>query len=243
LPDQLNQTWLPLLNHLSASVDDFAESLQEGLITCITQLDSQLERSFLDTLASWLLFLFGSDRPVLATPKLPGRIQMADADLAEEERERPTILLARRCLTFPTSTSLAVARQLCAKDEQLLDRVKGLLEMAESKASSGKDSEQRQEEQLISKEGVEAAAAASQVEQSVLEMELRLKGLRERETIPSPLLSSMVSLPSTATTEYYKARQEDICRRLPGWHMAPDDWKPTPLGCLNGSVPDLILLN
>jgi hypothetical protein len=106
IPKPLFQTWLPLLNHLSASVDNFADVLQDGLVQCITQPSSTMGKSFLDTAASWTIALFGEDKPTLSASKLQSRHQLF-SELSEDddgvERDRPTILLARRCLTFPTA--------------------------------------------------------------------------------------------------------------------------------------------
>jgi hypothetical protein len=107
LPNELYLTWLPLLNHLSASVEDFADALQDGLINCITTPASHNHaNSYLQTAASWLLMLFGDDKPSLAIPRLANRhhqmTNLGEDDDDGLETDRPTLLLARRCLTFPT---------------------------------------------------------------------------------------------------------------------------------------------
>lgn len=105
IPNELYQIWIPLLNHLASSIDNFADVLQEALINTITHPTSSMGKSFLHTSASWLLALFGDDKPVLAAPKMLSRHQLF-SELSREdeglERDRPTILLARRCLTSPT---------------------------------------------------------------------------------------------------------------------------------------------
>ena len=107
IPPQLFHMWLPLLNHLSSAVDGFAEVLQEGLVGCITLPESSLGRSYLDTAASWIVALFGDDKPVLAAPKTVSRHRLFLASSEDDEGlalDKPTVLLARRCLINPTAT-------------------------------------------------------------------------------------------------------------------------------------------
>ncbi|UZJ51297.1 hypothetical protein CBS101457_000617 [Exobasidium rhododendri] len=237
VPTELYLTWLPLLNHLSASVDHFADVLQDGLISCITQPSDDMGRSFLQTVASWLLALFGEDKPFLAIPSLQSRPHIL-ADLSEEGYEsgndRPTIQLARRCLATPTATSLAVARQLCLKDEQLKERVRPLIDMAESKVAEP-------HQQIENGNDQEKEEFSSNFEDSILDMERKLKELED----------STVQIRSIQSTQQDTRRQQraierhevqmKVCEQVQGWQVAPDEWRPSPIGCLNGSVPNLIL--
>jgi hypothetical protein len=107
LPTQLLQMWLPLLNHLSATIDGFADALQEGLVAILTLSSSSLGKSYLDTAASWLIALYGDDKPVLAASKGINRQTHFSSDMSEDEgrseQDKPTLILARRCLTAPTA--------------------------------------------------------------------------------------------------------------------------------------------
>jgi hypothetical protein len=104
LPPQLLQIWLPLLKHLSASVEGFADALQEGLIA---SLSATLEKSYQETAASWIIALFGDDKSVLAAQKAVTKQLHFSSDISEDEddteQDRPTLILARKCLTAPSA--------------------------------------------------------------------------------------------------------------------------------------------
>jgi len=147
-----------------------------------------------------------------------------------------------------------VARQLCAKDEQLMERVKPLLELAESASTEVRQG--KQEEQGEEGEGEAEAEAEgerdeekgngkigppSDMEKSILEMEKRLKELQDKH-IPSTLQPLMPAQQGGLVKVMERNKlQMDVCEQLQGWQVAPQDWKPTPIGCLNGSVPNLLL--
>lgn len=87
-------------------MDSFAESLQDGLLGCLSQPTSSTGRSYQDTVASWIIALFADDKSVLAAPKVFSK-QRLFSDLSEDdgasEQDKPTLLLVRKCLTFPTN--------------------------------------------------------------------------------------------------------------------------------------------
>lgn len=106
LPAHLLQMWLPLLNHLSATIDRFVDALQEGLIASLTPSAATLEKSYLDTAASWLVALYGEDKPLLTAHKALTRQANFSLGLSDDEggseQDKPTLVLARRCLSAPT---------------------------------------------------------------------------------------------------------------------------------------------
>lgn len=130
-----------------------------------------------------------------------------------------------------------MARLLCAKDERLTERVKPLLEMAEA-SSLEKDVAYNDTERDAGAEEVvmKAREDAQDLEMSVLEMERRLMMLQEK-----PAKEAMTVHRVSNVTIEHSQEQTKVCSLLAGWHCAPSDWTPTPIGCLNGKVPHLVL--
>lgn len=87
-------------------MDSFAECLQDGLLGSLSQSASLTGRSYLETIASWTIFLFGDDKLVLAAPKTFNQHRLY-SDLSEEEgiseQDKPTHVLVRKCMNFPTN--------------------------------------------------------------------------------------------------------------------------------------------
>jgi hypothetical protein len=111
-------------------------------------------------------------------------------------------------------------------------RIKPLLEMAET-ASSHQSKKEAEDDKMT----IEGLGAASDLELSVLEMEKRLEALQEKPKLSQDLPPMRQGEKTTEQSEM----QQEVCRLLPGWNRAPSDWTPTPIGCLNGRVPNLVL--
>ena len=95
---------MPLLKHLSATIDGFVDALQEGLISSLSAI---VGKSYQDTAASWIIALFGDDKNVLSAPKIITNKQLHfSSDISEDEgdfeQDKPTLILARKCLTAPS---------------------------------------------------------------------------------------------------------------------------------------------
>lgn len=135
--------------------------------------------------------------------------------------------------------SLAIARQLCFKDEHLAEKVKPLLDMAEESvmgpAPKGAKVSIEAQPETERRDGL-----ASELELSVLEMEKKLQALQD-------VKAAAATLQSTSTCRVLNTIQErnemqgKLCKQLQGWAPASQDWKPTPIGCLDGVVPQLVL--
>ena len=125
-----------------------------------------------------------------------------------------------------------MARLLCAKDDRLSERINPLLEMAEAASSFQHRAEAAGESMAI-----EGAAAASDLEMSVLEMEKRLEALQEKPTV----LQNTPPTRAESKTSEQSEKHKEVCKLLSGWKCAPSEWTSTPIGCLNGRVPDLTL--
>ena len=127
-----------------------------------------------------------------------------------------------------------------------MERIKPLLAMVDSQGLEvhGKkvvrDTEVSPQAVLAaSEESVkeDQAEGMSALEQSVLAMEKRLRELQDKP--PAPASPRIVSWHPQAKQRL--ACQTDVCRQLPGWQLAPDDWESTPVGCLLGTVPHLLI--
>lgn len=133
--------------------------------------------------------------------------------------------------------SLAIARQLCVKDEHLAEKVKPLLDMAEM-SIMGTTLKRSKQSEAKSEENEKMDEFATDLELSVLEMEKRLQELQEAKVL-APQATSVFRVANPTLDRM--GIQEKVCKQLQGWAPASQDWKSTPIGCLDGIVPNLVL--
>lgn len=115
LPEMLAKTWLPLLTYLSESLLDFGTSLQEAILDRVQGSSTGVQArstSYLHTLASWLIYIYGGTRAVISTQRARTDYGYGARSYDNDESEEMDIHgsaqhltrtdLGRSCLAAPT---------------------------------------------------------------------------------------------------------------------------------------------
>lgn len=243
LPQSLIDTWLPLLQHLSNSLDGFGDALLDSLLDCILSEPSPVEEpntAYLTFLAGWLLFLFGTDRPLLALQNsvYDTRSKLAQSRNEEHASDGPShhlLSLVQQCLFTPTSTSLSVARQLCSTDSRLEERYGHVLDIANP--AQGHPQTLAETAQGIMPVQIETSEALQldNMEEEVLSMERKLASLKQgssfgvdsdivppQDTLSTPLASH---LKETSKTSHGNSLGSETSRKPLVDQLESETWK------------------
>lgn len=180
----------------------------------------------------------------------------------------PTALItdtevAEMCLPMRSPSSTSLLEFLCERNEELRERIGALV--AVLKVSQFVSQEQIELPELPKQSSEEGKGQGEGEEKSGFESDLAQmqSRLTQMETVEwgntSPMhtgsdeadevwedtpADNLAAAPSTAARDDSVAAIVGVESKqgMPqGWSLAPESWKPTPFGCLNGRIPNLVL--
>ncbi|PWZ01607.1 Las1-domain-containing protein [Testicularia cyperi] len=153
--------------------------------------------------------------------------------------------VVERCLLRHTSESNELLRFLCRRDSNLHERVGALLQVLETFDFLHKTDSLPFAEQIRGADVDEMGMSGFEGQLDV--MDTRLQQIRSLEPVwaaqhqhqRTHLRNDRVAMRVDKNAQ--RARSIAGSGMPFGWSLAPKDWTPTPLGCLNGRTPDLYL--
>ncbi|PWN53202.1 Las1-domain-containing protein [Violaceomyces palustris] len=223
------------------------------------------ERSYKDCATSWLLRLVQDDKFLARGKRSSPSMRMSVVEMCLSRPCDSTIAIVNHLTHLDRSLAKRLNPLIDFLDSRISLRCEDLLSFQEPILSpvplprDGEGEEEEAEGDLIveggGEEDAEEEREAMEVEDQTLpknptgfedaikEMEQRLEDLREMMTQNrtseeiQPLTQPKESIPSSSLSEV----NEDP--NLPkGWSLYPEnEWKPTPIGCLDGMVPNLLI--
>lgn len=242
LPTATGAIWDPLLAFLCETFGQaFATALVDELVRIVshviddTQIDAEAaqdawkrksyaNRSFRNTADAWI-------RHLVAGPVGPSSILLSSRNTPAPNSARTLISasqVAQRCFVRQTPTLVPLLSFLCTQDAQLDTRIGSLLHLLQIDQSVDWDTSTSQQQ---------VATTGTQFEDAQLdEMHERLRKLQQFK----PPTSSTRKVAAAANIEPPQTPAEAAAYPA-GWRLAPSTWTPTPLGCINNTIPDLFL--
>lgn len=226
LPAEVGAIWDPLLAYLAETFGRvFALVLVDELVRIVSYTPHEgkeewkrkayAHKSYRNTADAWLRHFVAAPTAPIPALSAHGTATSSGTRLVTEAE------IAHRCFRNQTPALVPLLTLLCAQDPQLDERVGSLVQVLQIGQFVDHDS------------ALPLQPAASQpqpqFDTDLDEMHERLRQLQQLEQARAP--------PPPAAQPEPTAHNS-----LPkGWRTAPPTWKPTPLGCLNGTVPNLYL--
>lgn len=253
LPAEVAAIWTPLLGHLRDTfgpifgqllVEELVDTILRGHDVTSPELDSSLqtageeerddpsyqgwksavcaEASYRKTADAWLRFLVTTIPP---PTQIHNSVRPAAALISDTE-------LAQMCLSLRSEGLTDVLEFLCERNEELHRKFGPLVAVLKVGSFMGGAGE------------IEAPSSdgGSGFETGLEEMQKRLDEMNSVDWSTRAEAESRGSEEVSASNGKGKEVEMDGDRRMPeGWSWAPQEWKPTPFGCLNGAIPQLVL--
>ena len=203
------------------------------------KLEAFASPSYRKTAEAWMRYLVTSVPP--STP-MPNSIAAAGGNRAPAALITD-IEVAELCLPVRSPGSTSLLEFLCARNDELQQRIGPLVAVLQ----------------------VQSLVQASEADLPTLPGDAQASGFEGSLEVMQRRLDEMNALPSLSVTAAPEKQQDEAeeserpievdsaenvagversstASKMPvGWSMAPSDWKPTPLGCLRGTIPDLVL--
>lgn len=203
-----------------------------------------LSPSYRKTADAWIRYLVTTAPPTSSMPGTtpthrPATTLITDAEVAE------------MCLPFKTSSSASVLEFLLARNAELKAKIGMLVEVI--KVTSFVASAAAAMEVDSPGNDVETARGNEEVSGFETQLEAMQRRLRDVEALSRPGLGvsgadeeqGEPNLPSDRAGEAdVSAAASGDADQPPmpmGWSTAGADWKPTPFGCLDGRIPNLVV--
>lgn len=244
LSQELCDTWMPLLTYLVDSIGfSFYEALLEVLAECISKTgeDASLEKNrpsedlhgIPETAAGWIFYLLCSDFHKGICRRAKESEEGLDESNGVSSSQELVMSTVQNCMSAPTPISMQLVRELCHQDPALQDKLGDVLNIAnDTKVGDGET------EQAMT-EGIDII----EMEQSIAAMEQKLLDLQgdscQSRSKPQARQATQPDLKPQHVES--RQRQAEVCRAIEGWSLANQDWRPTPIGLLDGRLPRLEL--
>ncbi|SPO32196.1 uncharacterized protein UTRI_02753 [Ustilago trichophora] len=271
LPTEVASLWTPLLGYLRDTFGPiFGQLLTEELVDVVLH-HQQLADSASDEAATqyppvggteeqddpssqtWKTAAFASPsyrktaeawiRYLLTT--VPPSSQMTNASYVRPPTALTTdVEVAELCLPMRSHSSADLLEFLCERNVELKDRIGPLVAVLRVERFV---SQTTSEEEVL-----HVAKSNEEVEESGFEesLEVMQKRLEEMDSVEWAHAAAQTESQQRQRQEeesevepIAQAQGEDVgAGKMPcGWSMAGKEWKPTPFGCLNGTIPNLVL--
>ncbi|CDR99675.1 uncharacterized protein SPSC_01684 [Sporisorium scitamineum] len=269
LPSQLASLWTPLLGYLRDTFGPiFGQLLAEELVDAVvrdtaadTSADSTDENDddsdpnsqlwkvaafaspgYRTTADAWIRYLVTTAPP--------------SAGMGNASTRAPTTLItdtevAEMCLPFRSTGSVSMLEFLCERNLELRERMGPLVAVLKVSsfvaAQGGLDEFEGAQRQEVGEEEEDKSGFESQ-------LEAMQKRLREMEAVALATQNGdeqgqdngeeegVEEVAATVADVDIAEETVGADANMPtGWYMASADWKPTPFGCLDGKIPNLVV--
>ncbi|KAJ9478693.1 Protein LAS1 [Pseudozyma hubeiensis] len=233
----------PQIQMTSTSAEDAAEGADPSSQSW--KRSAYASPSYRKTADAWIRYLVTT-----APPPSP----VTGAANSSTSRPPTTLIadteVAQMCLAFRTSSSVSILDFLCQRNDQLKTKFEPLVAVLRvagfvSAAAVGED---------LSDDDVEMARERDEdVSGFERQLEAMQERLRDMDALPRPEVSSEEVVEDAQTAEVVQAEtaveeegsaavvEVDHGQMPTGWSMAGADWRPTPFGCLDGRIPNLVV--
>ncbi|GAC98794.1 hypothetical protein PHSY_006389 [Pseudozyma hubeiensis SY62] len=233
----------PRIQMISTAVEDAAEGTDPSSQSW--KRSAYASPSYRKTADAWIRYLVTT---------VPPSSPVSTAASSSTSRPPTTLIadteVAQMCLAFRTSSSVSILDFLCQRNDELKAKFEPLvavLKVADFVSAAAMDEDSSDDDVDMVRERDEDVSGFE------MQLEAMQKRLRDMDALPRSEASRTEVVEDAQTVELAQAEtaveeegsaavvEVDQGQMPMGWSMAGADWRPTPFGCLDGRIPNLVV--